>query len=144
MQGSKKVRRCLLAALGAVIVGCGESSERDSFGSVHVVAVFPPGTNVQKVSPVTMAVAGPGMSPVYGGLTLTDGNWSGTRENVPEGIGRIVTVQVFTNDGDMFDGYMFDGDVQEVSIQGGETTSLTVTLKKYCLLYEGAECPEHP
>jgi hypothetical protein len=140
MQGSKKVWRCLLAVLGAVMVACGEPSEK---GSVHVVAVFPPGTRMEEITTVSVAVApeseADSMSPVYGGLILTDGTWSTTVDNVAEGAGRVVSVKSFVSS------FIYWGRVFEVNVQGGQTTSVTVTLEKYCPPYEeGAVCPEQP
>jgi len=116
---------CLTVGLCAVLVGC---SPEPAFvtGSAQMVAVVPSAAQAQSIAQVTVTVTGPDMAPVSGALVKGSGGWSALLSPLPAGSQRTFTAQAF----DALNIMRFEGQVTGVTITGGQTVAVTLTLQE--------------
>ncbi|MGE6759660.1 Ig-like domain-containing protein [Corallococcus interemptor] len=124
-------RRSGLAVLALSLVlalaGCGSSQAvGPQEGSAQVVLTVPQALSASEVVRVELTVSGAGMTTRTDALVKTGGQWGGVLGQLPAGTGRIFSAQAF----DASNTVRYAGQVAPVTIQAGQTTTVTLLLQE--------------
>ncbi|MCY0995737.1 hypothetical protein OWM54_01160 [Myxococcus sp. MISCRS1] len=120
MRMSKSV--CVVGFLLAMVAGCGSGTQS---GAVQlVIGEQEAAATEASVVRIQVVVSGPDFADIQQDLVKTGSAWGGTIDGIPAGTGRTLTVSAYAAN----NGLEYQGQATGVTIVGGETALVAVTL----------------
>jgi hypothetical protein len=117
--------RFALTAVVAAIVGCGPAD--DAAGASRLVVQMSDALSAADVSSVELTISAADIgTPMVRNLQKSGGVWQGVIGGIPAGPGRTFTASAYNSGGTA----LFSGQATGVTISGGATTAIALTLQQ--------------